>query len=99
MVCPRCGAEHEIDVLDCERSKTANGDYSTKVDCREVKCKNCDFLWKEESRIAVMSVYNPTTKRKKWVKLDEYNSVWRARDEFHPKKLRLFDFGAMDNDG
>lgn len=90
MVCPRCFAEHEVDVLKVERSRSAAGKVTAAADIRRVKCLNCDFVWCEESRIALVSVYDPATNAKKLVTVEEYNSVWRARDEASPKKILMF---------
>ncbi len=95
MVCVRCGMEHEVDVLKVWRSRSAAGKQTLAADSRLVKCLNCDFIWCEESRVSYVSVYNPTTRRKNQVTVDEYNKLWRKRDEVHPKVLRLFDFSVL----
>lgn len=91
MVCPRCGSEHNVDVLKVYRSRSADGKFTQKLDCRDVKCTECDLVWCEVSEIAHISVYDPTKNEKKKVTRSEYEEVWRIRDEIHPKKLKLFD--------
>lgn len=99
MVCVRCGMEHDVDVVKVWRSRSAAGKQTLAADSRLVRCLNCDFVWCEESRVAYVSVYNPVTRQRSRVTVDEYNELWRKRDEVHPKILRLFDFSKFgDNE-
>ncbi len=91
MVCPRCGAEHEVEVNRIRRGRRADGRVSANFDTRQVRCLSCGFIWFEESRIAYCSVYDPVVMKEKKVSVEEYVQNWRGRDEIHPAKMRLFN--------
>lgn len=89
MVCPRCAAENDVEVNRVVRNKRADGRVSTRFDTRQIRCLSCGCTWLEESRIALVSVYNPETMKEKLVTVEEYTETWRHRDDIHPEKILL----------
>lgn len=89
MVCPRCAAESKVKVSRVDRSKRADGRVSTRFDTRQIRCLTCGCVWREESYIALISVYNPETMKEKLVTVEEYAATWRHRDDIHPEKILL----------
>jgi hypothetical protein len=90
MQCPRCGGE-DHDTFRTFRGKTAGMKVAPGCDLRLLRCDECELVIYVECRIAVVAVYDPETMRSKHVSVEEYNEVWRPRDDLHPGQARLFD--------
>ncbi len=92
MVCPGCGREHEVSVYKTVREHTADGKRTDHADTRQVLC-HCGVRWIEESRMKYVLVRDPLIDEVLKVTVEEYKSVWKKRDDIHPKQMQrgLYD--------
>ena len=75
MQCLRCGCE-EFNVPKKVQNRTPEGKHSLRHDTRYYVCEECGLTFKVGCEVELVSVYDGTLVKQRWVTVGEFQHEW-----------------------